>query len=67
MDVAGYFIESLTERSDSDLERVAMMVRDNQNGTHTEAIGALITKWVLEGCKPSDDEVIDEIEPDGGF
>ena len=59
MDIHGYFIESLSESSDEDLTRLARMVRDNQNGTHTEAIGVLVTKLVTNYCKPSDDDVLE--------
>ena len=66
MDATGYMLEGITERPDDDLRALARMVRDNQNGTYTEAIGAYISKWVTDYCQPSDDEVIDELqrEPD---
>ena len=52
MDLNGWFIESITEQPDSELMKMAKMVRDNQNGTHTTEIGALLTRWVLEYTKP---------------
>ena len=59
MDIHGYFIESLSESSDEDLTRLARMVRDNQNGTFTIAIGALVTKLVVDYCKPDDESVLE--------
>ena len=52
MDLNGWFIESITEQPDSELMKMAKMVRDNQNGTYTTAIGALLTRWVLKYTKP---------------
>ena len=59
MDIHGYFIESLSEARDEDLTRLARMVRDNENGTFTIAIGALVTKLVVDYCKPDDESVLE--------
>ena len=59
MDVHGYFLESLSERPTADLKKLARMVRDNQNHSYSAAIGGMITQWVLDYCKPSDDDVLE--------
>ena len=60
-DGSGYMLEAITEREASDLLKLGRMVRDNVNGTHTEAIGALITAWITEYCEPDDQDIIDEL------
>jgi hypothetical protein len=60
-DGAGYMLESISERSSSDLNRLGKMIRDNVNGTYTVAIGALVSKWVWDYCEPADDDVIEEL------
>ena len=60
LDINGYFLESFSEQSDENLRKLAKLISDNENGTHTITIGAMVTKWVLNYCKPKDDEV-DEV------
>jgi hypothetical protein len=61
LDINGYFIEGISEQPDYELNRLAMMVKNNQNGTHTETIGACVSRWVISHCKPSNDEVIEAL------
>jgi len=62
----GYMIEAIGETSDDDLKALARLVHDNQNGCHNIAIGMRVTKWIVDYCKPSDDEIIEMMndEPD---
>ena len=57
LDINGYFLESFSEQSDENLRKLAKLISNNENGTHTITIGAMVTKWVLNYCKPKDDEV----------
>ena len=57
MDINGMFLESISEQPDDKLMNLAKLIRDNETGTHTEAIGAIVTKWVIDYCRPKDDEV----------
>ena len=54
-----YALEALGERDTADIKRLAHLIVKNQNGTHTETIGSLVTKWVVDYCEPSDDDVLD--------
>jgi hypothetical protein len=66
-DVDGYFIESISERKTSDLERIAELVIKDNTEAGSIIIGGLIRKWVLAGCTPDDDEVDAAMEVDGGY
>ena len=61
MDINGYFIEGITERSDDDLKMLARLILGNTNGTHTTTIGAFVSKWITDYCKPSDSDVIEAL------
>ena len=57
MDINGTFIESFSEQSDKELKHLAQLIRDNETGTHTTSIGHIVTRWVIDYCKPKDDDV----------
>ena len=67
MDINGYMLEAITERPDDELKKLARLIRDNQNGTHTTTIGAIVSRWVIDYCKPSDHEVDEAFEQDEGY
>ena len=64
-DLNGYLIESITERSDADLKKMAKYAMDASEHASI-LLGKLVRDWILQGTEPSDDEVIDELqqEPD---
>ena len=64
LDINGYFLESISEQPDEKLMTLAKLIRDNETGTHTEEIGAIVTKWVIDYCKPKDDDVDEAIGRD---
>ena len=66
-DINGYMIEGITERPDEDLKALARMVWGNTTGTHTTTIGAYITKWVMDYCKPCDEEIIDILNDEAEY
>lgn len=67
MDIRGDFIEAIGEQDDEALTVLARMVRDNQNGTHTEAIGKIFSGLIIEYCEPDADAVKESMGIDGGY
>ena len=66
LDINGKFIESFGEQSDKELKHLAQLIRDNETGIHTMSIGHIVNKWVIDYCKPKDDEVDEAMGRDEG-
>ena len=62
MDLHGYLMEAISERSDGELMILARRVRDNHNGAYTLSIGGLVSGWIMDYCKPSETDVIEALE-----
>ena len=71
-DIEGWFIESITEIDDEALKRLSdQWQKMVESGDETDAsmatLGRMVYIMIENGCTPDDDDVLEEMESDGGI